>query len=82
MNFGSSGPVFHDFIDCLTSEVSLLARGLGCSERLIIFLSVLLQRDPLIRRGTDIRRLLGNWLKDRKGEKFDSLVCEADHCTQ
>ena len=77
-----SGPVGHEFIDCLTSEVSLLARGLACSERLIIFLSVLLQRDPLIRRGTDICRLQGNRLKDWKSEKFDSLIYEAERCAR
>ena len=50
-----SGAVAHDFIDLLSSEISLLARGVERSEQVLIFLSVMLQRDPMVRRGTDIR---------------------------
>ena len=50
-----SGAVAHDFIDVLSLEISLLARGVERSERVLVFLSVMLQRDPMVRRDTDIR---------------------------
>ena len=42
-------------------------------------LSVMLQHDPIVKRCTDIHRLLGRWLNDWRGEKFDSFVCEAEY---
>ena len=77
-----SGTISHDFIELLSSEVSLLARGLVKSEWVLVFLSAMLQRDPMVRRGTDIRRLLSRRLKDWRGEKFNSLVCEAERCAR
>ena len=77
-----TGAVAHDFIDLLSSEISLLARGVERSERVLAFLSVVLQRDPMVRKGTDIRRLLCRRLKGWKEEKFESLVCDAEHCAR
>ena len=74
--------VAHDFIDLLSSEISLLARGVERSEWVLAFLSVVLQRDPIVRKGTDIRRLLCRRLKGWKGEKFESLVCDAECCAR
>ena len=65
-----SGAVAHDFIKLLSSEISLLAREVERSERVLIFLSVMLQRDPMVRKGTDIRQLLSHHLKEWKEEKF------------
>ena len=75
-----SSAVAHDFIDLLSSEISLLAREVERSEWVLAFLSVVLRRDPMFRRGTDILRLLCHWLKEWKEEKFESLVCDAEHC--
>ena len=77
-----SSAVAHDFIDLLSSEISLLARGLERSERVLAFLSVVLQCDPMVRKGTDIRQLLCCRLKEWKEEKFESLVCDAERCAR
>ena len=77
-----SGAVAHDFIDLLSSEISLLARGVERSERVLAFLSVVLQCNPMVRKGTDIHRLLCRHLKEWKEEKFESLVCDTERCAQ
>ena len=72
-----NGAVAHDFINLLSSEISLLARGVERLERLLVFLSVMLRCDPMVRRGTDIR-----CLKEWKEEKFESLVYDAERCAR
>ena len=75
------GAVAHDFIELLSLEISLLARGVERLEQVLVFLSVTLQRDPIVRRGTDICRLLCCRFKEWKEEKFESLVCDVECCT-
>ena len=53
-----NGSVGRDFVGLLSSEVNLLVQGSMSSERVIVFLTVLLQRDPMVKRGADIHRLL------------------------
>ena len=77
-----SSAVAHDFIDLLSSEISLLARGVKRSDWVLVFLFVMLQHDPMVRRGTDILPLLCCHLKEWKEEKFESLVCDTERCTR
>ena len=46
----------------LTDELQCLERGEETSERLLVFISWVLQKDRLVNRGHDIKRLrLGMW---------------------
>ena len=52
------------------------------SERVIVFLTVILQCDPMVKRGADIRRLLLRRMEDWRGEKFTDLVFDAERCSK
>ena len=73
-----NGSVGCDFVGLLSSEVNLLVQGSMSSERVIVFLTVLLQRDPMVKRGADIRHLLLQRMKDWRGEKFTDLIFDAE----
>ena len=47
-----------------------------------MFLSPMLQRDPMVRRGTDIHRLLARRLQHWKEHCFEDLVNETERCTR
>ena len=49
--------VGRDFVCLLSSEVNLLVQGSMSSERVIVFLTVILQCDTMVKRGADIHRL-------------------------
>jgi len=49
-------------------------------ERVLIFGSVILQHDRMVRKGVDIRRLLDWRIGQWHDGHFDLLVQEADHC--
>ena len=53
-----NGSVGKDFVSLLSSEIDLLVQGSVQSERMLVFLSAMLQREPMVWNGTDIRRLL------------------------
>ena len=76
-----SGAAGRNFVELLSSELNLLAEGSVRSERVMVFLEVMLQRDPYVRKGMDIRRLLSRRLEDWRSEKFDSLLCETERCS-
>ena len=67
-------------MDTVTKEVLYLSTGNFPAERLIVFCAVTLQRDRLIEKVKDIRRIvdrrLGVW---NRGE-FDLLIQEALRC--
>ena len=77
-----NGSVGHDFVGLLASEVNLLVQGSMSSERIIFFLTVILQRDPMVKRGADIRWLLLRRMEDWRGEKFTDLVFDAERCSR
>lgn len=52
------GTIGRHFVDLLTSEVNLLGEGKEQSERLLCFTSLLLHRDLMIKKISDIRRIL------------------------
>ena len=61
----------------LTEEVSYLAAGNYPSECVLVFSSVVMQRDHMIRKGSDVRRLLEQRLTLWRQESFDLLFQEA-----
>ena len=62
--------------------MNLLVQGSVSSERIIVFLTVILQRDPMVKRGADIRCLLLRRMEDWKGEKFTDLVFDVERCSR
>ena len=52
------GAVGREFVDLLTSEVRLLVNNSVVSDRLMMFCPVLLQRNCMVKTGSDVRRLL------------------------
>ena len=69
-------------VGLLSSEVNMLVQGPTSSERVIVFLTVILQCDPMVKRGADTHRLLLRRMKDWKGEKFTDLVFDAERCSR
>ena len=57
------GSIGKRYIDLLCDELHHLSLGNYHSERVIVFCSVMLQRDRLVRKGCDIRRLLERCMK-------------------
>ena len=52
------GAVGREFVDLLTSEVRLLIDNSAVSDRLMMYCPVMLQRNHMVRVGSDVRRLL------------------------
>ena len=74
------GPTGRRYVDLLTEEVQHLAVRNFPSERVLVFSSVMLQRNRMVHKGADIRRLL-DWHVDQwRDGHFDLLVQEADCC--
>ena len=69
-------------IGVLAEEVNLLNRSSVCSERLIVFLTFMLQRDNMVNKGRDIRRLLKRRMMTWKSEHFDDLLFDFKSCSK
>ena len=52
------GAVGREFVDLLTTEVRLLTDNSAISDRLMMFCPVILQRNHMVRVGSDVRRHL------------------------
>jgi hypothetical protein len=52
------GPVGRKYVDQLSIKVSHLAVGNFSSERLMVFSGTVLQRNRMVRKGSDIRRVV------------------------
>ncbi|KAF6210438.1 hypothetical protein GE061_013544 [Apolygus lucorum] len=65
------------FVDTLASEITSLTAGQFSSERVLVFLSVVLQRSKMIKQPKDIRILLGRRLQLWTEGQFDTLINEA-----
>ena len=76
------GSVGRELVNLLTNEVSMLSREEAISERWIVFCGVVLQRDSMVKKGTDIRRLLKRRMDAWKQNRFDELVYELERCAR
>ena len=74
------GACGHRYIDLLCNEVNLLIRDFFPSERIIIFSSVILQRDRWVRRLRDIKRVLERRMDLWSDNNIDLLIQEAVCC--
>ena len=71
------GSVGRKYVENLPQEVSHLSAGNYPSYRLIVFSSVLLQRNRMVRKEPDIRRVIEKQLSKWCNEDFDLLIQEA-----
>ena len=74
------GSIARKYVDLITEETQHPAAGNFPSERLIVCSSVILQRDRMIKKAMDVRRLMERQLSMWKEEKYDLLVQEAERC--
>ena len=74
------GSVGRKYVEQLSLEVSYLAAGNFPFERLMVFSAVVLQRNRLVRKGSDIRRVLERRLMMWSNNEFDLLLEEAVKC--
>ena len=68
------------FVDALSAELNYFALGQYPAERCLMFSSVVLHKDRMIKKGNDIHHLLEKWVKLWQEEKFDFLIQEAVRC--
>jgi len=71
------GSISKHYVELLCDELQYLSQSTYRSERLVVFCSLMLQRDHLVRKGCDIRRLLDRRMKLWRDEQFDVLLQEA-----
>ena len=74
------GSVGQHFVDALSAEINYFALGQYSASCCLVYSSVILQRDRMIRKGNNIYHLLEKWLKLWQGEKFDLLIQGNVHC--
>ena len=77
-----SGSISRCYVDQLTEELKYLCNGTYPAERVLVFSSVLLQRDRAVNKGWDIRRLFKRRLSLWLDNQFDVLLQEAQRCDQ
>ena len=68
------------FVHMLAAEIESLVAGRQSSERLLIFTSLVLQRDNMIKKGKDIRPLLSRRMDMWEEGKLQMLLHEARCC--
>ena len=68
------GPTGRRYVDLLTEEVQHLAVENFPSERVLVFSSVMLQHDQMVRKGADIHRLFDQHVDQWCDGHFDLLV--------
>ena len=78
--FLPTGVVGRRYVTTLTVEIELLSQGIHASERLIVFSSVILQRDRMVKRAKEVRLTIDRRLSMWSEEKCDALVQEAVRC--
>jgi len=74
------GPTGRKLVDLLTEEIQHLTVRNFPSERVLVFSSMILQRDRIVCKGADIHRLLDRHIGQWRDGHFDFLVQEADRC--
>jgi len=74
------GSIGKKYIDLLNEELNYSSAGAFPSERVIVYCSVMLQRDRLVRKGSGIHRLLERRMAMWQNGQFDALLQEATRC--
>ena len=74
------GPIGRRYVDLLNSEVAQLGAGNYSAERLIVFSSLMLQRDRGVKKMADVRRLLERRMGLWESGEYDLLFQEALRC--
>uniref|UniRef100_A0A8D9B3J6 C2H2-type domain-containing protein n=1 Tax=Cacopsylla melanoneura TaxID=428564 RepID=A0A8D9B3J6_9HEMI len=76
------GAIGRQFVSQLTDEINDLVSNNAVSEKVLFYCSTMLQRDKMITKGIDVRRLLKKrldmWIKGQ----FDELLYEAERCNR
>ena len=75
-----SGAVGRRYTEQLSLEVQHLTLSNFPADRVLVFSAVMLQRDRLVRKAVDIRRVLERRLKMWANEEFDTLMNESSRC--
>src|SRR5436190_22073113 len=65
------------FISLLTKEIEHVTKNEYPSERVIVYISVILQREKLVKRAKDIRILMSQRLTLWEAGEIDSLINDA-----
>ena len=76
------GSIGKEFVGLLADEIRVLCNSLVKSERLIVFCGLLLQRDNMVKKGSDIRRLLKRRMDTWRKGCFDELLYECIRCAR
>ena len=74
------GSVGWHFVDALSAEISYFASGQYFASCCLVYSSVVLQRDRMIRKGNNIHHLLEKRLKLCQEEKSGLLIQGNMHC--
>ena len=74
------GAIGRKYVELLSKEVTQLACGNYPADRFIVFCAVVLQRDRMIRKGNDIRRVLERRMAMWCRGEYDQLIQEAVRC--
>ena len=87
ISLSPSEPATTIFLMALWEEIthtgSHFAEQRRCkSERMIVFISVVLQRDNMVKKGSDICRLIKRRMDMWKKEQFDELFYEFERCSK
>jgi len=70
------GSIGRQYVETLAEEIHHLAVGNHPSDHVLVFSSVILQCDKMVKKGADIRRLLGRRLQSWQQGHYDLLIQE------
>ena len=74
------GAIGRRYVDLLSEEVSQVGAGNYSSDRVIAFSALMLQRDRMIKRSCDVRRVIERRMDLWKNQEFNVLLQEAIRC--
>ena len=75
-----NGNVGRKFVETLAKEIDLVAEKKTNSERLIVYQVLILQREALVSKSADVRRLIGKRLEMWEDGLYDALMHDAERC--
>ena len=75
-----SGAVGKEFLRVLAEEVRSVESGKEISERMLVFVPMVLQKDGMVKQGQDIKRLISGRLTMWRDGLFEELMFEFERC--